>query len=368
MQRTILDTSSLIALALAQRDNETPKHDSHAFRRAHGGIDEAIEALVLYDEVLFDGPSLRRNFARLPQLLDLSKLGKRLGEDDSTLERKVYASVLRDYVPRIQDPGPGSQHLFRMHTEAWMAAELGVESYYPSAEWRDIESELTDEAAAVAKSLRERFGPHVPYSGAACALLLRTLYYDCLQQFASANLVLHPLKEHVATQLGKQGTLPRNQIWGDGVGANLLDIFDINVRKAFYERKERWLGRPDLTYEVPMLTAFVLNKCKSWQDLFQVVEELRNSKRASLFRESVRRLLDAAEQRRNEEVEEVLSQLNQAADEWSKDVRAKSVSKKVTVSVPLININTELEIPDVKFSRTTGEKLLVFIHSILAES
>src|ERR1019366_5744869 len=112
MTKTILDTSSLIALALAQRDTQTPSRDDQAFRHAHGGIDEAIEAFVLYDDLVFDGPSLKRNAERLPELLSLSRFGELLWEDDPTLESRIYTSVLRSYVPHINTPRPEFTGLF----------------------------------------------------------------------------------------------------------------------------------------------------------------------------------------------------------------------------------------------------------------
>ena len=356
MTKTILDTSSLIALALAQRDTKTPQKDSRAFWQSHGGIDEAIEAFVLYDELVFDGPSLKRNIDRLPQLLELSRFGTPLWEEDTTLERRIYSSILRSYLPRIQASDDAAHNLFKMPTEEWMAADVGVR-YYPSEHWRDVEAELTEEAAALARSLGERLG--MGMSGAACALLLRTLYYDRLQQLAAANLIVHPLKGRFLGGLRDEGA---QQL----ATSTILNLFDETVRRAFYERKEKWLGRHDLEYEVPMLTSFVLNKCKSWQELFQIVEELRESKRAHGFRQSINYLLNASKNRCNEEVEEILTQLSAAAEEWTKDLRQKSLKKKIRVSVPVIS--TELDIPDMKVNQTSGDRLLVFVHSLLAES
>ncbi len=376
MVKTILDTSSVIALALAQNDTRTRAGDSHALWRAHGGIDEAIEAFVLYDEVLLDKPSIQRNAERLPQILELSNLGAPLWENDSTLESRVYKQVLKAYIPRIDSLETEIIHLFQNYTHRWMsgeggicmAAELGVDRYYPSADWRDIESELTEEAAAAFQSMRQRYSEHGSYSGGTSALLLRTLYYDCLQQLARANLVLHPMKAQFVKGLRKRSSSVLARSAPEHVGSKLIDIFDEKVRQRFYERKEMWLGHRDLGYEVPMLTAFVLNKCKSWGDIVKVVEDLRNDQHAVRFRTSVSDLLDAAENHRNEEVDAILSQLAAATENWSKDLRIEQRKRKITVTVPLINVATDVEVPEIKLSSTSGDKILVFIHSLLAES
>jgi hypothetical protein len=371
MTKAILDTSSLIALALAQRDTQTPPpRDNRAFWHAHSGIDEAIEAFILYDDLVFDGPSLKRNAERLPELLNLSRFGELLWEDDTTLESRIYTSVLKSYVPHINAPGPEFKGLWgwALNIKDWMALDVGVEHHYSrgnsSVSWEHIESKLTGKALEVAQSLRNRFGNNTPVSGAECALLLRTLYYDRLQQYASANLILHPLKARFYEGLRTTDPSRRNRV------KNILSLFDKNVRKSFYERKEESFGGRDLEYEIPMLTSFILTKCKSWQDLVSVVEDVRESKCAHRFRQAVDQLLDAVENKQNEKVDEILSQLKAAKDAWASNLHQPAVRKtvKIILGIPLIHIETELDVPDMKINKTPGDKLLVFIHLLLSRS
>lgn len=199
----------------------------------HGGIDAAIEALILYDELAFDGPSVKRNADKFPSILELTRRGELLGEADETLENDIYSSVIQIYVPRLTAMSPECENLFRMHTEPWMAAEIGAAHYYPSSRWLDIESELTGEAATLAQSLHNQFSQYTPFSGAACAMLIRTLYYDRLQQFANADLMLHPLK---GAFLGGVNTdRPKYNAWDS---TTILDIFDEEVRHAYYEARQ----------------------------------------------------------------------------------------------------------------------------------
>lgn len=48
----IVDTSTLIALALATREKNVPAVDTHEFWSYHGGIDGGIDALVLNERIL----------------------------------------------------------------------------------------------------------------------------------------------------------------------------------------------------------------------------------------------------------------------------------------------------------------------------
>ena len=370
MGTTILDTSSLIALALAQKDTETP-NDARTFWQLHGGIDEAIEAFVLYDNLLFDGPSLRRNTGRLPQLEILSRFGQVVSDSGIKLEREVYGLLLERYLPFFGESSAIASVTGHLHVGDWDLADLDGNRYYPSAGWRQIESEMTTEAREVAHELRKQFGVHVDHSGAATALLLRTLYYDCLQECTGSDLVLHPLKGQFLAQLrrgmGFGRRKPRSE---QPAGGALLDRFDEKVRREYYKRRETWLGQRNLDYAIPMLTVYVLGKCSSWQDLFKVIEEVRESNQARQFRTAVDWLLDAIRQHRNDDVDGVLAQIAVAADDWAKSLKLEGPKKKVTISFPLpgFGLETELEVPDVKLNRTPGDRLLVFIHTLLRES
>jgi hypothetical protein len=56
MSHVILDTSSAIALAFAQHEKKAASGDVHELWSRHLALHGAVEALILYDEVLLDGP------------------------------------------------------------------------------------------------------------------------------------------------------------------------------------------------------------------------------------------------------------------------------------------------------------------------
>ena len=178
MLRVILDTSSLIELALAARRERPLEEPSIDFYRSFGGLRHAIEALVLYDEIAVDAPSIRRNLEKLPELDDYVSWCTPVAVETGA-ESRIYEAVLNECVPHIEI-GTDSFDPFRMHTQDWMAAEVGAKRWYPSARWRDIEAELTDSARVSAEAMRKRFEGQIPYSGAALLQLLRTFYYDRL--------------------------------------------------------------------------------------------------------------------------------------------------------------------------------------------
>jgi hypothetical protein len=348
----IVDTSSLITLGLAERTKEVPSGDVAAFHRTFGGIDQAIEALVLYDDVYLDAPSVKRNIDALPELHAYIEDCKLVAEK-SGIESLVYQSILADCVPHIGGKGGDFEDLLQMHTADWMVREVGIRDWYPSAEWRDIEAELTADAKLAAAGIRERIASKIPYSSAAVLQLLRTLYYDRLQQIYGVDLVLHPLKAALRIQDKRSGL-------------NILDMFDKSVRKAFLERKREWLGRDDLRADIPMLTSFVLNKCKTWNDLPKVIRDVRASKSAVGFRRGLDELLQAVARHDNQTVDAILVALAKSAESWSKKLKVDRPTKKISVSIPIVGISTKFAVPDKHIGKTPGSALLVFLHAVVS--
>jgi hypothetical protein len=117
-------------------------------------------------------------------------------------------------------------------------------------------------------------------------------------------------------------------------GQNILGMFDSTVRKAFYERKKRWLGRSDMSINIPMLTSYVLNKCRSWEGLSSVIRDVRESKDARLFREGLNELLDAVRSHDNLQADSIFSELSAAADQWSRHLQVRPESS-IGMSVPI---------------------------------
>ena len=350
MAQVIVDTSTLIALALATKERDILAGNTRQLWEYHGGIDGGIEALVLNETVLIDKPSVDRNSSDLPELMQFTSIGR---PATTETESDIYSAVTAAYMPHLKGSS-SSADLFRMHTEEWIAAEVGAANYYPSSDWRDIETELTNpEARELAARIRAKFAKHTPYSGAACALLLRTLYYDYLQRKCEADLVLHPLKAIYRESPKSSG------------GSSVLQVFDSKVRAAFYDRKKRWLGRSDLDITVPMLTNFILASCKSWGDLPQVLFEVRASPAAVRFREGMTELGAALRAKQNSKVDEILGELSAREVEWSRQLGSLGASKRISLSVPFIGVGTEITVPDKKLKASTADKILGFVHILL---
>ena len=65
-------------------------------------------------------------------------------------------------------------------------------------------------------------------------------------------------------------------------------------------------------------------------------------------------------------VDEILTDLSSAADDWSDSIEYKGPKKTISISVPLlgISIGTEVELPDVAIGRSAARRMLVFVHQL----
>ncbi len=353
----ILDTSSLISLALMQQRADNSPPNASNLQNLHSGVDAAIEALVLYDELLVDGPSVSRNRLRLPEIQPFVSMCRTIATNEGD-EEQIYRDVLRNCIDHITGGNNLLAELFEYPVEEFMAAEMGVAPYYPSAQWQDVEDHLGGEAAKLAAAISVKSAGTSRASGAACLLLLRTLYYNQLQQTNNSDLILHPMKAAYYEDDSELRT-----------GNTILNLFDEKVRKSFYERKMQWFGRPDLSFQIPMLTSYVINRCSMWRDLPKVIEEVRNSNEAKAFRTGLAAFIGAVESHDNQKVDAIVSELTTASEGWSHSINRKGLTKAVKVTIPFTQASTEFNLPDKKIGKSSsGEKMLVFLHTIVSGS
>ena len=118
--------------------------------------------------------------------------------------------------------------------------------------------------------------------------------------------------------------------------------------------------------QIPMLTNYVLNRCRSWSDLLKVVLDLREGRPAREFRKDIDRLLNAVDSRDNAQVDEILSKLEAAADAWSRSLHQVGPKRRVKINIPFVGIGTEFHVPDIRLQNRPGDAILVFIHEVLS--
>lgn len=355
----ILDITSLIRLAAVMiRLPAVPKEERIHLGYKASDIDTAIEALVLYDSVLLDGHAWEKNLETLPELTHFSRFCQSIPISPEK-ERQIYDSLTRNFVSRLEATIENYEGLCTLDAVRSIFLETGIRfpvgGGFNSFGWEDLENGLSEGPAKAIRSLKHRFGQYSQDASAACLLLLRTLYYHELQREYGTDLILHPLRG-VYFQ-----SKPR-------IGANILGMFDQTIRREFEARKCEWLGLHNPNIELPLLTSYVLRKCDTWANLLDVIDEIRSQEAAVDFRNGLRTLRLAIDHSDNKTIDEILKDLKSAQDNWAKNLNAEGPKRKLHISVPYIGISTDIEVSRFRVRKRAGEKMLVFIHTLLSEA
>lgn len=188
--------------------------------------------------------------------------------------------------------------------------------------------------------------------------LVRVLYYNLLQIQYSCNFLPHP----------RRAALLEIDPSGGNIASSLLKYFNDKVRQPFEERKRKLFGDTAFSFSIPMITSYLLNGVGDWEELTENIMRLKDSKEAKHFRNAISYLAEKIHQKDNLEVEKMITQINKAAESWSKSILNTGETKSVKVSIPIIGVSTDFDVPVQKFTINPADDILIFIHAVLSKS
>jgi hypothetical protein len=362
----LVDTSSLLRANLDRFDPSRIERDA-----AH-----VVQALVLFDRVYLDGPSVERNLARLSWTLDIDPGVQVLEiENDNVSALYQRGSSLSGHIA----PWDGTHDYLRMHVPEELVSEIGSRRWAPSTYWSHLEGlALPPELQKMKAALDDGFdnaGTGHPFSGAAFVALARLCYYLALQEEIGSVLMLDKLKSYIRSashddpleEFGSPEDSSDPAVRYGRVAHRILGMFDSQVSNAFEERRLKWLGGHERDLSVPLLARYIVNQSKErgWS-LGRTISAMRESHEVKQFRLGLVELLNYEAAADNRGMDEVFETLEAAADEWSKrlGVPVNRRSFKVTAALPLVEPQFTIPTPRLR-GRRPGERLLVLISELL---
>jgi len=358
LDSVLIDTSTLLNLRL-----DSFKFPSE-WRRTDTG---AVEALVLFDHVLLDAPSvgdpaesplaLRRDSRpwmarrRLHEFLSMEDLGDsvRYVNRDPAEVKEVYRRALT-LVEGI-DWSPDTADLLGFHVDQDHAIEVGVE-VFPSSDWSEVARQLGDDdlLRQIVSVFDDKMDRMLPLRAGGLLMLIRLFYYLATQErLGGPSLLLHASKS--ISQPGDYG-----------YARTILDIFDERVRGAYLDRKQRWLGGHEAALPVPALARYVCREAqrRGWS-LGRTIAWLRTRPEVNAFRKGMKELAARVGANDDAKIDAVLSELESAAVEWSKQLGAKIHQKKFSLQVALPFVQPTFDLPLPLPAHTPAQRLLVLI-------
>jgi hypothetical protein len=374
MESILVDTTSLIDLCPRTRWGQPKKisalfDDQKALLQYSNRVTAGVEALVLFEDVFTDKPSLERNFDSHKHLKELTGVVKFVNESNAD-EQARYKEASRLYIPLLTESGEWMVDFMRRHIVAADYDDIrGLRAdLVPSTYFRHLTHILTGAEQDFLFALEGKLREYTPFSGAAATNIMRFFYYSATQLKYGCHLSLHPTRASLidasSTELSR---------YHYNVGKTILDAFDKEVRGAYYARREKWLGRGERAIKIPLLTSYVLNKAKQQSDIVETALKLRESSFAKQFRNEIATLLSSINLGDNAAVDSVLARINSAVDDWTKSLNfdPMKLRHKISLSVPIfggLETDVEIPLPMKKLWKGPGDRILIFLHEMLSKS
>jgi hypothetical protein len=297
MTSAIVDTSALINLG--HFAHSMPKDERvNNMVRVVGGVEFAIEAMVIYDTIYVDGHS----FEHHRWLIDpLDEEWDFIAVLPVTAAQRV---AIQKAVSQSQLSRLANEPTFPREAKELLDSHLGGSAYlsynsfcasqqYFGSDERTIRQAIGDDDFEVLKAAKiiDRTDPP---TFIVLVQMLRALFYLELQRAFHCNLVLHPFKGiFVAPDQG----IPRT----------IIDVFDKEVRVSRAKLAHRWFGGTHTSFRIPLLTSYVFSHME--HGLMAAIKLVRESKQAVRFRKGVSELVDAINADNTRAIDEALANL-----------------------------------------------------------
>lgn len=360
--KVILDTSTVLALEKASPlighlDSISKDSDPMILE----AIENAIESLILYDEIFIDAPSFLLNYTEekkilpdIPSICNYIHLSREKEENIilriiTKLNHEIHynKSNLSNILENISFPLTDYSSLYHNSLLPFysMFDEQPFANHYKDFYFNQYKEEFFNSEIRATR-----------FNGQSFYHTIRYFYYLELQHVLFAELVLHPIRNKFAQAFSGSSTVSTN---------NIISQFE-PIRKELYNQMTH-IGIKDNSLLMPMVASYVLKRCKSPIDLMNIISDIRYSKEAISFREGFANLILAIKNSDYTTIKEVTSSLSNSTAEWNKSLKynPRKKTKTINLSIPMIGgISTDINIP-YSFEVNTSTKLLTFIHKML---
>ena len=348
-------------------------------------LPQAIEALVLFENITLDGPSVELHEAELGWLMDIDDGVHVRDSSRSEIESlylraaALFQSLDWGRLPwqsyQWDEDAKGDDSFFTWFEQIASERELGYPFHRRMSflEWGEVERYLSDRVSdAVVSAFMQPLR-----SGANSAAgqvnkivgLVRLFYYLALQESVGGTLLLHESRAFFGRPGGPSREYPPSYSM---LASQIFGVFSDQVRGSYLERRKRWLGSEsaDVNISFPLLAGFVQSESerKGWS-IGRTISWLREQHEVHLFRMGLRDLLKHLEVNDNLAVNAILEELDRACVQWCEklDTRARPTRKfSLQVALPFVQPATDIAVP--MPARSPAQKMLVLINRVLRES
>ncbi|WP_432979503.1 hypothetical protein [Dactylosporangium sp. CA-233914] len=341
-QAILVDTSTLTELRL-----DDPERRPHLDHRGAA----AVEALVLFDKVYLDGRTVNAELSAFQWQDELDHgfvmVNNSYDEVQTTYHRGMQLAAHIAATPPTAD--------FLRTSTSPIELERPLR-YTPDDQrlWSDLRGYVAHEMSRDTEIFIDRLMRDLDMDQPSGGIILaRMCYYLALQEQLGSLLLLHPTKGYAAAS-------------SYGYASRILDVFDDRVRHAYQQRYEQWLGQPAQELSTPLLAGYVMRESdrRGWS-VGRTISWLRTTAEVSQFRQGMAELMTRIDAQDHIGIDEVLSELERAAELWSAQIGAKLPRRTIALQPAIPFVSPTINIPAPDPIRTPGKKLLVLVERLL---
>lgn len=337
--------------------------------------ENVLEALILYDEVLFDSESIGDDIWKYG-IIDLSLLPFCSRVTSEECSRVEYKRIL-DSIHIASSQLDSLPYGVNFHWESLLDPHGNI-GFSSPMRWDPEYEKLCNEFIlnnVINDSLNNDDIHRIIYYG-----IVRFLYYQKLSSLYNASLVIHPNRGIIALALSEHRRLFNSSV--------LFKKFE-KVGKAQQYRFSEYMPITFNTIRLPLVTNFVFNKIdwRKTETFADAIINVRNMPEVKDFRQGLDELtalLLRTDKDSTVELSHIFNDLNIAIDCWSKrlDVSPNTKTRVATIGATTLSFNVNAGIAGFNVGQSHNQesyikedenhpitsKMLTFIHTTICNS
>lgn len=357
MSRVLIDTSSIINFVKLSYSIDQFSNPNAIIKRHPLDvilvdlIENIIEAFIFYDEILLDERSISQSLNNDTWVQMFERPYSKLISTSACNEKRIYTEIISKFelnntnlssivhsIPN--DWAPFFDSHANLSIKGFIQNEEVIGSYYTQNLHSCIEF--------IKKKQVEKYISEIPKQ--IIYEIVRYLYYVYLQRQENAQLIIHPCRANIPIMLD--------------VYNNPFKTFLSNANKIWGNRVHDIYNNHSDILPIPFIASYILNKTKSVENLFDVIEEVRNSKEAVKFRKAFNNLIQYVEKNDVSNLEKIQNEFRETLLNWEDNLNIVPGYRSKTINIMLPIVSFDIDIPYIGGNRT-ARNLMTFLHKTL---
>lgn len=360
MSRVLIDTSTIINFEKLSHSIQSFSNPNAIIKRHPLDvllidlIENVVEAFLFYDEILLDERSISQSL-RYNDWKDLFE--RPYCKFISTTEQKeerIYTEIISKFevspsnlsylvnsIP--SDWAPFYDAHNNLSIKGFIRNEAVIGSRYSAYLYSCIEY-------IQSKQLEEHL-TNVPNQ--IIYEIIRYLYYIHLQKQENAQLIIHPCRDAIPVIMD--------------IDENPFKNFLSNTNKIWSDRIRERCDYMSGVLPIPFIASYILSKTKSVENLFDVIEDVRNSKEAVNFRRALNDIINYVALHDERLLNKIQHEFKKTLLNWEDNLNIVPGYRFKSLNILRPLVSFEVDIPYIGGNKVANN-IMTFIHKTILKA